>query len=59
MYQNFLFLGDFNVTTNEKYIKGFCNLNGITILIKKITFYINLDKPTRIDLVLTNQPNYF
>ena len=33
--QNFLFLGDFNATTNEKCMEGVCNLNGLTSLIKK------------------------
>ena len=44
-YQNFLFLGDFNATTNEKCIEEFCNLNGLTSLIKKPTYLKNLDKP--------------
>ena len=54
-YQNFLFLGDFNVTTNEKYMEEFCNLNGLTSLIKKPACFKNVDKPTCIDLILTNQ----
>ena len=37
----------------------FYNLNGPTSLIKNITCYKNPDKPTRIDLVLTNQSNCF
>ena len=58
MCQNFLFLGDFNATTNEKYMEEFCNLNGFTSFIKK-TCFKNPDKPTCIDLTLTNQPNCF
>ena len=57
--QNFLFLGDFNATTNEKCMEEFCNLNGLTGLIKKLTCFKNLDKSTYIDLILTNQPNCF
>ena len=30
MYQNFLFLDDFNATTHGKCIEEFCNLNGLT-----------------------------
>ena len=59
MYQNFLVLGDFNATTNEKCRKEFCNLNGLTSLIKKPTCFKNPDKPRCIDLILTNQPNCF
>ena len=57
-YQNFLFLGDFNATANEKCMEEFFNLNGLTSLIKKSSFK-NPDKPTCIDLILTNQPNCF
>ena len=58
-YQNFLFLGDFNATTNEKCMEEFYNLNGLTSLIKKPSCFKNLDKLTCIDLILTNQPNRF
>ena len=59
MYQNFLFLGDFSVNTNEKCMEKFCNLNELTSLIKKPTRTKNPNKPTRIELILTNQPNFF
>ena len=58
-YQNFFFLGDFNATTNEKCMEEFCNLNGLTSLIKKPTCFKNTGKPTCIDLILTNQLNCF
>ena len=34
-YQNFLVLGDFNNSINEKRMSKFCNLNGLTSLIKR------------------------
>ena len=59
LYQNFLFLGDFNASVSEKCLEEFCNLNGLTSLIKKPTCFKNPDKPTCIDLILTNQPSCF
>ena len=59
MYQNLLFSGDFNVTTNQKYMKEFRNLHELTSLIKKPTCFKNPDKPACIDLISTNQPNCF
>ena len=40
-------------------MKEFCNLNGLTSLIKKPLCFSNPDKPTCIDLILTNQPSCF
>ena len=40
-------------------MEEFCNLNGLTSLIKKSTSFKNPDKPTCIDLILANQPNCF
>ena len=37
----------------------FCELNDLSSLIEKPTCYKNFDKPTCIDLILTNKPNYF
>ena len=59
LYQNFLFLGDVNASVSEKCLEEFCNLNGLTSLIKKPTCFKNPDKPTCIDLILTNQPSCF
>ena len=49
----------FNASVSEKCLAEFCNLNGLTSLIKKPTCFKNLDKPTCIDLILTNQPSCF
>ena len=59
IYQNFLFWGDFNTSLSEKCLAEFCNLNGLTSLIKKPTYFKNPDKPTCINLILTNQPSCF
>ena len=37
----------------------FCELNDPSSLIDKPTWYKNFDKPTCIDLILTNKPSYF
>ena len=59
LYKNFLFLGDFNASVSEKCLQEFCNLNGLTSLIKKPLCFKNPDKPTCIDLILTNQTSCF
>ena len=40
-------------------MEKFCNLNGLTNLIKKPTCFKNRNKPTCTDLSLTNKPNCF
>ena len=59
IYQNFLFLGDFNASVSEKCLTEFCNLNGLTTLIKMPTCFKNPYKSTCIDLIFTNQPTGF
>ena len=39
LYQNFLFLGDFNASVSEKCFEEFCNLNELTSLIKKANMF--------------------
>ena len=51
MYQNFLFLGDFNASMNKKRMAESCNLIGPTNLIKKPTCFKNPVKPTWTDLI--------
>ena len=58
-YDNFVFIGDFNVNVNESSMKEFCNLNVPKSLINKPTCFKNPDKSTCIDLILTNRPTYF
>ena len=40
-------------------MKEFCGLNGLKNLINEPTCYKNSEKPTCIDLILTNQPTLF
>ena len=40
-------------------LKDFCNLCSLTSLISKPTCWKNPSKPSRIDLILTNYPEYF
>ena len=58
-YDNVIFLGDFNTCINDNAMKSFCFLNDLTSLIDQPTCYKNPDKPTCIDLILANRPNYF
>ena len=54
-----LFLGDFNVAMENSSIKIFCSNFNLTSMINKPTCYKNPDKPTCIDLILTNCPGSF
>ena len=49
-----VFIGDFNVNTSDSSMKEFGSLNGLKNLINEPT-YKNSEKPTCIDLILTNQ----
>ena len=40
-------------------MKEFCKLNGLKSLINEPTCFKNPEKPTCIDLILTNRPAYF
>ena len=56
---NFIFIGDFNVSTNHNSMINFCDLNGLRNLVNVPTCYKNFDNLTSINLVLTNRPSYF
>ena len=58
-YDNVISLGDFNTCINDNAMISFCSLNDLTSLIDQPTCYKNPNKPTCIDLILTNHPNYF
>ena len=58
-YDNVIFLGDFNTCINDNAVTSFCSLNDLTSLIDQPTCYKTPNKPTCIDLILTNRPNYF
>ena len=58
-YEKYVFIGDFNVNTSNSSMKEFCSLNGLKNLINEPKCYKNSEKPTCIDLILTNQPTSF
>ena len=58
-YWNYGFVGDFNVNTSDASMKEFCSLKRLKNLINKPTCYKNSEKPTCIDLIITNQPTLF
>ena len=58
-YGNLIFLGDLNKCINDNALTSFCSLNNLTNLIDKATCYKNPDKPTCVNLILMNRPNYF
>ena len=59
LYENLVFMGDFNFTMDDKFMINFCELNDLPSLIDKPTCHKNFDKPKCIDLILTNKPGYF
>ena len=58
-YDKILILGDFNVGIDEANMQSFCESYNLKSLIKQPTCYKNPDKPTCIDLILTNVPRMF
>ena len=58
-YDNLIFLGDFNAGVEDTDIKIFCSSYNLTSMVNKATCYKNPDKPTCIDLILTNCPGSF
>ena len=58
-YEKILILGDFNVEIEEANMKSFCENYNLKSLTKQTTCYKNSNKPTCIDLILTNVPCIF
>ena len=58
-YESYIFIGDFNVNTSDTSMKEFYSLNRLKNLINEPTCHKNSEKPTCIDLILTNQPALF
>ena len=58
-FDNFVFIGDFNIYTNDNSMINFCDLNGLRNLISVPTSRKKFDNPTSFDLILTNGPAYF
>ena len=55
-YENLVFMGDFSVTINDKFMIDFCELNDLSSLVDKPTCYRNFGKPACIGLILANKP---
>ena len=55
-YEKILILGDFNVEIEEANMKSLCENYNLKSLIKQPTCYKYPNKPTCIDLILTNVP---
>ena len=58
-YENFLLLGDFNLSTENPNFKNLLNSFDLESLIKIPTYCKSLSSPTSIDLILTNKKNFF
>ena len=58
-YDQLLFLGDFNAGVEDSSIKDFCSSFNLTSMINKPTCFKNPEKPSCIDLILTNCPRSF
>ena len=58
-YDKILILGDFNVGIEEANMQSFCESYNLKSLIKQPTCYKSPDKPTCIDLLLTNVSRMF
>ena len=57
-YDNLLFLGDFNAGVEDTTVKNFCRIYHLTSMINKPQGYKNRDRPSCIDLILTNCPRF-
>ena len=55
-YENLMIMGDFNVCMEEISMSGFCDTFGLKSLTKEATWCQNLENPSSIDLILTNNP---
>ena len=62
-YKKMIFLVDFNVNDNEQHMQSFFENYGLKNLIRKPTYYKNLQKFSKVlacmDLILTNVPRSF
>ena len=58
-YENYLLLGDFNSELSENGITEFCKVYRLKNLVKGVTCYKNPEKPSCVDLILTNRPRSF
>ena len=59
LFDNIILLGDFNSEISENSMKEFCDMYNLKSLVKEPTCFKNIDKPSCIDLILTNKPKSF
>ena len=59
IYENFVIMGDFNAEPTENAMEEFMKLYNLKNLIKGPTCYKNPDKPSCIDLILSNRSKSF
>ena len=57
-YDNYLVVGDFNISVEEAKIKSFCERFSLKNLIKDPTCYKNPNNPSCIDLMFTNSAKF-
>ena len=53
-YDQFLFLGDFNAGVEDSSVKNICSSYNLTGMINRPTSFKNLEKPSCVDVILTN-----
>ena len=58
-YENIISVGVFNAEISDSHMNSFCAIYHLKSLIKQPTFYKNPEKPSCIDLILTNSPRQF
>ena len=58
-YERFLLIGDYNCEITDSKMIDFCQIYDLSNLIKESTCFKNPDKPSCIDLMLTNRPKSF
>ena len=59
LYDNIIIIGDFNCEETETHMSTFCENYTLKKLVKEPTCYKNLEKPSCIDLILTNRNKSF
>ena len=58
-WENYLLSGDFNAEPSENAVIEFCKVYRLKNLVKRAMCYKNPEKPSCIDLILTNRPRSF
>ena len=58
-YENIILIGDFDFEISDGYMGSFCAIHHLKSLIKEPTCNKKPEKPTCIDLILTNSPRQF